>query len=122
MMWVVGLVVGLVILGSVLAVAESSISRMTRVRARVLRREGRRNAAFLEAIDLDPARYLNSIYLAVMFVQNGSAILVALLAEHRFGDLGIVVIGVGFTLGYFVVVEAMSKTFGVLHSDRAALL
>jgi CBS domain containing-hemolysin-like protein len=26
-----------------------------------------------------------------------------------------------FTLGYFVVVEAMSKTFGILHSDRVAL-
>src|SRR5262249_39133258 len=26
-----------------------------------------------------------------------------------------------FTLGYFVLVEAMSKTFGILHSERAAL-
>lgn len=120
-MWVAGLVVGLVLLGSLLAIAESSISRMTRVRAGVLRQDGRRNAAFLEEIELDPAPYLNSIYLAVMFVQNGSAILVALLAEDYLGDLGIALVWVGFTLAYFVVVEAMSKTYGVLHSDRAAL-
>jgi len=113
-MWVAGLVVGLVLFGSILAIAESSISRMTRFRAGTLRQEGRRNAALLEEIERDPAPYLNSIYLAVMFAQNGSAILVALVAEHYFADVGI-------TLAYFVVVEAMSKTYGILHSDRAAL-
>ena len=121
MLWVTGLVAGLVILGSVLAIAESSISRMTRVRAIALRQEGRRNAAVLERIASDPPRYLNSIYLSVMFAQNGSAILVAIVTDHYFGTLGVTLVSVGFTLGYFVVVEAMSKTFGILHSDRAAL-
>lgn len=121
MMWVAGLVVGLVLFGSILAIAESSISRMTRFRAGALSQEGRRNAALLEEIERDPAPYLNSIYLAVMFVQNGSAILVALVAEHYFADVGITLVSVAFTLAYFVVVEAMSKTYGILHSDRAAL-
>jgi CBS domain containing-hemolysin-like protein len=114
-------IVGLVTLGSLLAVAEAATSRMTRVRAMALREEGRRNAALLEEIESDPPRYLNSVYLAVMFAQNGSAILVAMMAEHFFGDLGITLVSVGFTLAYFVVVEAMSKTYGILHSDRAAL-
>jgi len=120
-MWVAGLVVGLVLFGSILAIAESSISRMTRFRAGTLRQEGRRNAALLEEIERDPAPYLNSIYLAVMFAQNGSAILVALVAEHYFADVGITLASVAFTLAYFVVVEAMSKTYGILHSDRTAL-
>ena len=119
--WLIVVVVILVILGSLLAVAEASISRMSRVRAMALREEGRRNATLLEQIEADPPRYLNSIYLAVMFAQNGSAILVAIIAERRFDDLGITLISVGFTLLYFVIVEAMSKTFGILHSDRAAL-
>jgi CBS domain containing-hemolysin-like protein len=118
-LWVV--VAILVLFGSLLAVAEASISRMSRVRAIALREEGRRNAALLERIEADPARYLNSIYLAVMLAQNGSAILVAVLAQQSYGNLGITLISVGFTLLYFVVVEAMSKTFGILHSDRAAL-
>jgi CBS domain containing-hemolysin-like protein len=33
----------------------------------------------------------------------------------------VTLVSVAFTLLYFVLVEAMSKTFGVLHSDRAAL-
>ena len=110
-----------VLAGSVLAIAEAALTRMTRVRAMALREEGRRNAAILERIEADPPRYLNSIYLCVMVVQNGSAILVAILAERNFGGIGIAVISFAFTILYFVFVEAMSKTFGILHSDRMAL-
>ncbi|MCW5890793.1 MAG: HlyC/CorC family transporter [bacterium] len=113
----------LIVFGSILAAAEASISRMTKVRALALKSEGRRNAGLLERIESDPPAYLNAVYLAVMFVQNGSAILVALIAETYFQNdtLVITVASVVFTIIYFVVVEAMSKTFGILHSDRAAL-
>jgi CBS domain containing-hemolysin-like protein len=121
MSWMVACVATLVGLGAVLAMAEACISRMTRVRAAALKEEGRRNAALLEAIELDPAPYLNSIYLAVTLAQNGSAILVARLADAYFDDLGITLASVAFSLAYFIVVEAMAKTFGILHSDRAAL-
>jgi CBS domain containing-hemolysin-like protein len=121
MSWVVACVVALVVLGAVLAMAEACISRMTRVRAAALKEDGRRNAALLEAIELDPAPYLNSIYLAVTLAQNGSAILVARLAGSYFDELGLTIVSVAFTLAYFIVVEAMAKTFGILHSDRAAL-
>jgi len=119
--WLWALVGVLVLLGSVLAVAEAALTRMSRVRALALQEEGRRNAGLLVRIESDPPRYLNSIYLAVMFAQNGSAILVAILAERSFGQAWIGAVSFAFTLLYFVVVEAMSKTFGVLHSDRAAL-
>jgi CBS domain containing-hemolysin-like protein len=111
----------LVVLGSMLALAESSISRTTPSRAAALVQEGRRNALLLLTMEREPARYLNSVYLAVMFAQNGSAILVAILADHYFGEIGITVASVFFTLAYFVVVEAMSKTLGIQHSDRVAL-
>jgi CBS domain containing-hemolysin-like protein len=119
--WLIVVVIALVLFGSLLAVAEASISRMSRVRALALQEDGRRNAGKLVEIESDPPRYLNSIYLAVMFAQNGSAILVAIIAEVEFGNLGITLISIGFTLLYFVFVEAMSKTYGILHSDRAAL-
>jgi len=122
MTWLLAAVVALVIVGSVLAVAEAAMSRMTRIRAIALGEEGRRNAPLLEQIQSDPSRYLNSIYLAVMFVQNGSAILVAIMAERHFDDVGLTLVAAGFTLVYFVIVEAMSKTYGILHSDSAALV
>jgi magnesium and cobalt exporter, CNNM family len=114
-------VVFLVVLASVLALAEASINRMTLMRAMALREQGRRNAALLEQIEHDPARYLNSVFLCVMFAQNGAAILVAILAQRSLGDVGTTVVSVAFTLLYFVIVEAMSKTFATLHSDRVAL-
>jgi putative hemolysin len=118
-LWVLAAV--FVVLGSLLALAEASLTRMTRVRALTLQEEGRRNASLLVRMETDPPRYLNSVYLAVMLVQNGSAIMVAILAQRTFGGLGVTVASLVFTLLYFVVVEAMSKTFGVLHSDRVAL-
>ena len=110
-----------VLLGSLLAIAESSLTRMTRVRAIALQEEGHRNAALLVRLESDPPRYLNSVYLTVMVAQNGSAILVALLSERTWGQGWVTVASLVFTLLYFVVVEAMSKTFGILHSDRSAL-
>lgn len=114
-------VVVLVVFGSLLAMAEASMTRMTLQRARVLAAEGRRNASLLERIQSEPPRYLNSVYLAVMLAQNGSAVLVAVFADRTFSDLGITIASVVFTLLYFILVEAMSKTFAVLHSDRVAL-
>ena len=121
MMWLWVFVAILVVFASVLAVAEASLTRMTRIRALGLVEEGRRNATKLERIEADPPRFLNAVYLTVMLCQNGSAILVAIIAESTYGGIGVTVISVVFTLLYFVLVEAMSKTFGILHSDRAAL-
>ena len=112
----------LVLLGSVLAMAESSLTRMTRIRALALQEEGRRNAQLLVRLESDPPRYLNSIYLCVMIVQNGSAILVALLAEQTWGSPWVTVVSLAFTLVYFVVVEAMAKTVGIERADTVALL
>ena len=121
MVWLVVVIVVLVLFGSLLAIAETATSRMTLVRAIALKEAGRRNAGLLETIESDPPRYLNPIYLVVLCVQNGAAILVAVAAAQWFGDLGITLVSVGFTLVYFIVVEAMAKTWGIQHSDSAAL-
>ncbi len=121
MNWLWALAVLLVALGTVLAAAEASITRMTRVRALALEEEGRRNAAQLVRLESDPPRFLNSIYLSVMIVQNGSAIMVALLAEATWGSGWVTIASLVFTLLYFVIVEAMAKTFAIQHSDRVAL-
>ena len=126
MNWLWFVAAALVLFGSVLAAAEASLTRTSRVRALALEEEGRRNAETLVKIESDPPRYLNAVYLTVMFVQNGSAILVAILAENEFGPEGgsgpwVGIVSFAFTILYFVVVEAMAKTFAVLHTDRVAL-
>ena len=122
MIWFLAVVVILVVFGSLLAMSEASLTRMTRVRALALEDEGRRSAGVLVRIETDPPQFLNAIYLWVMLAQNGSAILVAILAEHYLGNVWITIASILFTLLYFVVVEAMSKTFAILHSDRVALI
>ncbi len=92
------------------------MTRTSRVRALALQEEGRRNAETLVKIESDPPRYLNAVYLTVMFAQNGSAILVAILAEREFGSTWVTLASFVFTLLYFVFVEAMAKTFAVLHN------
>ena len=110
MIWLWVLVAFLVILGSILAIAEASLTRMTRVRALALSRRApqRRRPRTSES---DPPRFLNAIYLTVMLCQNGSAIIVAIIAEQTYGGLGSRSSRSCFTLLYFVLVEAMSKTF-----------
>jgi putative hemolysin len=117
--WLIALL--LVLIGTLLAAAEASLTRTSRVRALALEEDGRRNAETLVKIESDPPRYLNAVYLSVMFVQNGSAILVAFLAEREWGNTWVTIASFVFTLVYFVVVEAMAKTFAVLHTDRVAL-
>lgn len=114
-------IVALVALGSVLALAEASLSRVSRVRALALQGEGRRHAAALVKVETDPAPHLNAIYLSVMIAQNGSAVLVAVLTARVWGDTGVTVASLLFTLLYFVLVEALSKTVAILHSDSVAL-
>jgi CBS domain containing-hemolysin-like protein len=119
--WWWAVAAALVLFGSVLAAAEASLTRTSRVRALAIQEEGRRNAETLVKIESDPPRYLNAVYLTVMFAQNGSAILVAILAERQFGSSWVTLASFVFTLLYFVFVEAMAKTFAVLHTDRVAL-
>jgi CBS domain containing-hemolysin-like protein len=56
MHWLWVIVVLLVALDSVLAMAETSVSRMTRVQALTLRDAGRRNAEVLDQIEENPPR------------------------------------------------------------------
>src|SRR5262245_46795289 len=97
LVWVV---LALVLAGSVLAMAQSSRSPFTEVRPLALTSESRRNAALLVKLVSVPRSYVNAFYLAVMFAQNGSAILVAFLAESYFGNLGVTLVSVAFTVAY----------------------
>jgi len=111
----------LVLVASLLALAEASLSRMTLVRTVARRGLGHRNAARLQHIANEPAPYLNAVRLSATFAQNGSAILVAIGAQRHLGNLGVTALSVAFTLAYFVVVEAMARSLAILHSDRVAL-
>ncbi len=106
----------------VLAMAETSLVRMNRIKAKSLVDEKKRGARQLARLVENPANFLNPILLLVLICQLVSATLVGMVAEHLFGGLG-VLLGIVFeVVVIFVFFEAVPKNWAVQHADRAALL
>jgi putative hemolysin len=116
------IIAALLAASGVLAMAETSLVRMTRIKAKSLVDEKKRGARQLARLVENPANFLNPILLLVLICQLVSATLVGIVAEHLFGGLG-VVLGIVFEIVViFVVFEAVPKNWAVQHADRAALL
>ena len=116
-------VIAILLAGSgVLAMAETSLVRMNRIKAKALVDEKKRGARQLARLVENPANFLNPILLLVLICQLVSATLVGIVAEHLFGGLG-VLLGIVFEIVViFVFFEAVPKNWAVQHADRAALL
>ena len=117
-----GIIVLLLIL-TFLAVAETALNRISRVKAQAMAETlGTKSARALFRLVSHPERFINPLLVTVTFLQTGQAFLTSLLADRLFGATGIVV---GFLLNvivFFVLAEAMPKTWAVLSAERAALL
>lgn len=107
---------------AVLALAETSITRMSKARAAALAQTEPRKGARVQRIVDNLERDLNSIYLSVNIVQTIQAALVGVLAANLFGAAGVAVGIVVNVVVLFVVAEAAPKTWALQHTERAALL
>jgi len=120
--WVlVAVIVLLLAISGLLALAETSLVRTTRVRARSLLDENRRGARQLSRLVEHPEQFLNPVLLLVLICQLVSATLVGVLASEWLGAIGVVVGTVFEVLVIFVIFEAVPKNWAVHNSDRAAL-
>jgi CBS domain containing-hemolysin-like protein len=118
------LVVAIVILllfAAVLALAETSLVRTSRVKAVSLEEEGRRGARRLARLVENPERFLNPVLLLVLVCQLVAATLVGVVSEHLFGALGVALATVFEVTVIFVLAEAVPKNWAVQHPERAAL-
>ena len=104
------------------AVAETSLNRISRVKAQAIAdSSGKASARALFRLVSHPERFINPILVTITFCQTGQAFLTSLLAARVFGGLGVII---GFFLNvilFFVLAEAMPKTWAVLSAERAAL-
>ncbi len=112
----------LLVLSGFFALAETSLVRMNKSRARSLRDQGRHGAKALVALAESPNQFLNPLLLLVLICQLVSATLVGLLAGRLFGAAGVFVATFGEVVVIFVIFEAIPKNFAVQHPDAAALL
>jgi putative hemolysin len=104
-----------------LAMSETALTRMNRVKALSLEEEGKHGAHTLTRLTEHPERWLNPVLLVLLTCQLVTATLVGFLAD-RFGPWG-VAIATGFEVCViFVIAEAAPKTWAVQHGERSALL
>jgi putative hemolysin len=104
-----------------LALSETALTRMSRVKALSLEEEGKRGASTLIRLTEHPERWLNPVLLVLLTCQLVTATLVGFLAD-RFGPWGVAIATAFEVCVIFVVAEAAPKTWAVQHGERAALL
>jgi CBS domain containing-hemolysin-like protein len=114
-------ILALLAISGVLALAETSLTRTGRVKAKALLDDHRHGAKPLVRLVEHPERFLNPILLLVLICQLVSATLVGVLAEQWLGAIGVVVATVFEIVVIFVVFEAIPKNWAVHNPERAAL-
>ena len=114
-------ILALLAISGVLALAETSLTRTGRVKAKALLDDHRRGAKPLVRLVEHPERFLNPILLLVLNCQLVSATLVGVLADQWLGAIGVVVATVFEIVVIFVVFEAIPKNWAVHNPERAAL-
>lgn len=119
MLVAIGLILGLLIF---LALAEMSLSQMTRPRANALAEGGSKAGRALARLAAEPTKWVNPLLLTVNIFQTVQATLTGIVSGRLFGPLGVVV---GVTLNvivFFVLAEAVPKTYAVLNPVRGAMV
>ncbi len=104
------------------AMSETSLTRMSKSRARSLRDQSRHGSKALVVLTEAPEKFLNPLLLLVLICQLVSATMVGVLAGHLFGAAGVFVATAGEVVVIFVAFEAIPKNFAVQHPDEAALV
>ncbi len=121
--WILlAVVVVLLLAAAGLALAETSLTRISKVKAISLADERRRGARQLVRLVERPEQFLNPVLLLVLVSQLVAATLVGILAERWFGALGVVVAIVFEVVIIFVLAEALPKNWAVHNPERSALL
>ncbi len=120
--WMLVVIFGLLLFLIFLSIAEMGLSRMTRPKANALAESGARGGDALVKLVMHPERWVNPLLLAVNVSQTIQATLTGVIAGRLFGAAGV---AIGVTLNvivFFVLAEAVPKTYAILNPERAALM
>jgi magnesium and cobalt exporter, CNNM family len=103
------------------SVAEMALSRITRPKAAFLADKGLKSGRALRKLVGAPERWVNPLLLTVNICQTVQATLTGIVAGRLWGTYGVIV-GVALNvLVFFVLAEAVPKTYAVLYPQKAAL-
>ncbi|WP_310740454.1 hemolysin family protein [Microbispora sp. H10885] len=120
--WLISAVV-LIVVGGLLASAETALTRISRVRAEEFVKEARRGAVRLQTIVADPPRYLNLVLLLRLSCELVATVIATLLFIDWLGDRGQAYAGAALAmiLVSYVIVGVMPRTLGRQHAEPVAL-
>jgi CBS domain containing-hemolysin-like protein len=111
----------LLLVAGFLAMAETSIARINRVKAHHLAQEKKKGAAALLKIVEDPGPILSVVLLLTLLAHIGGTAVATGLAIRHYGSGGEAVAAAVMTIVIFVFAEMVPKTYTVQRTERAAL-
>lgn len=117
-----GIIAVLLVVLALLALAEMSLSRINMQRAQTLISGRQRGRVLVGKLAQEPSRWVNPLLLTVNLLQTLQATLTGIVAGRMFGTTGIVVGVLANVVVFFLLTEALPKTYAVLHPLRCATL
>ena len=111
----------LILISGFFAMAETALTRMSRIRAGGLEEDGRRGAKQLVRLVESHEKWLNSLLFLLLTCHLVIGFLVPKLLEEPFGTVGVIIGIVAEAVVIFVASELVPKNYGIRYTDRASL-
>ena len=103
-----------------LSIAEMSLSQLTKPRAAALAEKGAKSGKALVRLAAEPTVWVNPLLLTVNVCQTVQATLMGIVFSRLFGPGGVAVGVVINVMLFFVLAEAVPKTYALLNPVRGA--
>ena len=121
-LWMLHVIVVLLFVLIFLSLAEMSMSQMTKPRAAALAEKGVKSGKALVRLAAQPAMWVNPLLLLINVSQTIQATLTGIVANSLFGPAGVAV-GVALNVVlFFVLAEAVPKTYALLNPIKGATI
>ena len=121
-LWMLLVIVVLLFVLIFLSLAEMSMSQMTKPRAAALAEKGVKSGKALVRLAAQPAMWVNPLLLLINVSQTIQATLTGIVANNLFGPAGVAV-GVALNVVlFFVLAEAVPKTYALLNPIKGATI
>ena len=104
-----------------LSMAEMGLSRMTKPKAAAMAEGGVKQGRALQQLVGEPEKWVNPLLLSVNVCQTVQATLTGVVAARAFGPLGVAIGVLLNVVVFFVLAEAVPKTYALQYPERAAL-
>ncbi|KRO46196.1 MAG: hypothetical protein ABR75_02815, partial [Acidimicrobiia bacterium BACL6 MAG-120924-bin43] len=121
-LWMLLVIVVLLFVLIFLSLAEMSMSQMTKPRAAALAEKGAKSGKALVRLAAEPAMWVNPLLLLINVFQTVQATLTGIVANNLFGPGGVAV-GVALNVVlFFVLAEAVPKTYALINPIKGATI